>query len=63
MRTEVIWQSCREVGLLPQQVLIWRKSRSVLTYSRFLWDYEPMMYGLREGHAPKAKPPADAKAV
>ena len=27
MRTEVIWQSWREVGLLPHQVLIWKKTR------------------------------------
>ena len=26
MRTEVIWQSWREVGLLPHQVLIWKKT-------------------------------------
>lgn len=63
MRTEVIWQSWREVGLLPHQVLIWLKSRSVLTYSHFMWNYEPMMYGWRQGHMPKMKPPADAKAV
>lgn len=63
MRTEVIWQSWREVGLLPHQVLIWLKTRSVLTYSHFMWNYEPMMYGWRQGHMPKVKPPADAKAV
>jgi DNA modification methylase len=63
MRTEVIWQSWREVGLLPHQVLIWKKTRSVLTYSHFMWDYEPMMYGWREGSMPTQKPPADAKAV
>jgi DNA modification methylase len=63
MRTEVIWQSWREVGLLPHQVLIWKKTRSVLTYSHFMWDYEPMMYGWREGSMPAQKPPADAKAV
>ena len=63
MRTEVIWQSWREVGLLPHQVLIWKKSRSVLTYSHFMWDYEPMMYGWREGSMPKMKPPADSRAV
>jgi DNA modification methylase len=63
MRTEVIWQSWREVGLLPHQVLVWLKSRSVLTYSHFMWNYEPMMYGWRQGHMPKMKPPADAKAV
>ena len=63
MRTEVIWQAWREVGLLPHQVLIWLKSRSVLTYSHFMWNYEPLMYGWREGHMPTEKPPADAKAV
>jgi len=63
MRTEVIWQSWRDVGLLPHQVLIWKKTRSVLTYSHFMWDYEPMMYGWPQGHMPKVKPPADAKAV
>jgi DNA modification methylase len=63
MRTEVIWQSWREVGLLPHQVLIWLKSRSVLTYSHFMWNYEPFMYGWPQGHMPKAKPSADAKAV
>jgi len=63
MRTEVIWESWRRVALLPHQVLIWKKSRSVLTYSHFMWDYEPMMYGWREGKMPLVKPPADAKAV
>ena len=63
MRTEVIWQSWREVGLLPHQVLIWLKSRSVLTYSHYMWNYEPMMYGWRAGHMPKRKPPPDARAV
>jgi len=63
MRTEVIWQSWREVGLLPHQVLIWKKTRSVLTYSHFMWNFEPMIYGWRQGSMPKLKPPADAKAV
>jgi DNA modification methylase len=63
MRTEVIWQAWRQVGLLPHQVLIWLKTRSVLTYSHFMWNFEPMMYGWPAGHMPKVKPPADAKAV
>jgi len=63
MRTEVIWQSWREVGLLPHQVLIWKKTRSVLTYSHFMWNFEPMIYGWRQGSMPSMKPPADAKAV
>jgi len=63
MRTEVIWQAWREVGLLPHQVLIWKKTRSVLTYSHFMWNFEPMIYGWRQGSMPSMKPPADAKAV
>ena len=63
MRTEVIWQAWREVGLLPHQVLIWKKTRAVLTYSHFMWDYEPIMYGWPDGNMPTLKPPADARAV
>ena len=58
------WQAWREVGLLPHQVLIWLKSRAVLTYSHFMWNYEPMMYvGWKEGHMPRSKPPAEIRAV
>lgn len=63
MRTEVIWQAWREVGLLAHQVLIWKKTRSVLTYSWYMWDYEPLLVGWPEGHQPKMHPPADARAV
>jgi DNA modification methylase len=63
MRSEVIWQAWRELGLLAHQVVIWKKTRSVLTYSWFLWDYEPLLVGWRQGHQPKLRPPADAKAV
>jgi len=63
LRSEFIWQAWREVGLLPHQVCIWKKSRAVLTHSWFLWDYEPVMVGWPEGHQPKAKPPADERAV
>jgi DNA modification methylase len=63
MRTEVIWQAWREVGLLSHQVVIWKKSRAVLTYSWFLWDYEVVMVGWLQGHKPKAPPPADTRAV
>jgi DNA modification methylase len=63
MRSEVIWAAWREVGLLAHQVLIWKKTRSVLTYSWYMWDYEPLLVGWREGHQPKLKPPADSRAV
>jgi len=63
MRTEVIWQAWKEVGLLPHQVCVWKKSRAVLTYSWFLWDYEPVMVGWSQGHQPELKPPTETKAV
>jgi DNA modification methylase len=44
-------------------VLIWKKTRAVLTYSHFMWDFEPMMYGWIESQPPERKPPADARAV
>ena len=63
LRSEFIWQAWREVGLLPHQVVVWKKSRAVLTHSWFLWDFEPVMVGWPQGHQPKAKPPADTKTV
>jgi DNA modification methylase len=63
MRSEVIWQAWREVGLLAHQVVVWKKTRSVLTYSWFLWDYEPLLVGWPAGHQPKTHPPAEATAV
>jgi DNA modification methylase len=63
MRTEVIWQAWREVGLLSHQVVIWKKTRAVLTYSWFLWDYEVVMVGWPQGHKPKRTPPASERAV
>lgn len=63
MRTDVVLQAWREVGLLPHQILIWKKGRPVLTHAHYMWDYEPFIYGWPEGHMPKSKPPADAKAV
>ncbi len=63
MRTDIVLEAWRAVGLLPHQMLIWHKTRSVLTHSHFMWDYEPMMYGWIEGKKPALKPPADARAV
>ena len=63
LRSEFIWQAWRQVGLLPHQVCIWKKSRAVLTHSWFLWDFEPLMVGWPEGHQPRSKPPASARAV
>ena len=63
MRSEVIWQSWREVGLLAHQVLIWKKTRSVLTYCALHVGLRADDVRLARGHSPRCKPPADARAV
>jgi DNA modification methylase len=63
MRSDIVLASWREVGLLPHQVLIWKKSRSLLTHAHYMWDYEPFIYGWPEGHMPKSRPPAEAHTV
>jgi DNA modification methylase len=63
MRADVILEAWRAEGLLPHQMLIWLKTRTVLTHSHFMWNYEPMMYGWLEGHMPSLKPPAAARAI
>ena len=63
LRSEFIWGAWREVGLLPHQVVIWHKSRAVLTHSWYLWDFEPIMVGWPVGHQPKLHPPASERTV
>lgn len=62
-RVECVLAAWHAVGLLPHQTLIWKKSRAVLTYSDYLWDYEPFVYGWIEGKRPAQRPPADARTV
>jgi len=54
------WQAC---GLRVHQVLVWKKSRAVLTHSHYLWDYEPVMYGWVAGQQPARRPPAETRTV
>ena len=65
MKVDIVLEAWREVGLLPHQVLIWKKSRHVLSRCDFMWDYEPMMYGWLQGERPESRirPPANATAV
>jgi DNA modification methylase len=65
MRVDVVLEAWRANGLLAHQVIIWHKSRSVLTRCDFMWDYEPCMYGWVEGMRPASslRPPAEATAV
>jgi len=54
------WKKC---GLLAHQVIIWVKTRGVLTRSHFMWQHEPCMYGWVEGKMPGLKPPAAETTV
>jgi DNA modification methylase len=65
MRCEVVLAAWRANGLLPHQVIIWHKSRSVLGRSDFAYNYEPCLYGWVQGQRPAARlrPPAEASAV
>ncbi len=63
MRADLVFAAWREAGLLPHQVLIWAKSRAVLTYCDFLYDYEPCLYGWIKGRQPRRRPPNDARAL
>jgi DNA modification methylase len=62
-RVECVLSAWRTTGLLAHQTLIWKKSRAVLTYSDYLWDYEPFLYGWIAGKRPRRRPPADARTV
>ena len=63
MRVEVVLGAWRAAGLLPHQVLVWVKSRHILSRSHYMWNYEPLLYGWVKGKVPKLKPPAEATAV
>jgi ParB-like nuclease domain len=51
MRAELVFAAWRAAGLLAHQELIWAKSRAVLSYCDYLYDYEPCLYGWVRGHS------------
>jgi DNA modification methylase len=57
---EAAWEAC---GLHIYQIIIWVKSRPVLTHSHYMWGHEPCAYGWRAGHEPALRPPASATTV
>ncbi len=65
MRAPLIFEAWERSGLLLHQVLIWHKSRIVLSRSDYCWDYEPLAYGWVKGRRPRSerRPPANASAV
>jgi DNA modification methylase len=50
MMLESIWN---EFGAFVHQQIIWVKSRAVLTYSVYLWQHEPCLFGWIKGEKPK----------
>jgi DNA modification methylase len=50
MMLEAIWN---ELGAFVHQQLIWVKSRPVLTYSTYLWQHEPCLFGWIKSEKPK----------
>jgi DNA modification methylase len=50
MMLESIWN---EFGAFAHQQIIWVKTRPVLTYSLYLWQHEPCLFGWIRGEKPK----------
>jgi DNA modification methylase len=48
---ERVWA---EFGAFVHQQIIWVKSRPVLTYSTYLWQHEPCLFGWIRGETPKS---------
>lgn len=48
---EKVWN---EFGGFVHQQVIWVKSRAVLTYSTYLWQHEPCLFGWIRGQPPKS---------
>ena len=65
MRAPLVFEAWQRAGLLLHQVLVWNKSRVVLSRSDYCWNYEPIAYGWIRGARPRAarRPPANATAV
>jgi len=62
-RQSLVDEAWARVGLLAHQVIIWVKSRGVLTHSHYMWQHEPAMYGWPAGKMPGLKPPANSTTV
>jgi DNA modification methylase len=47
---ETVW---KQFGAFVHQQIIWVKTRAVLTYSTYLWQHEPCLFGWLKGEKPK----------
>jgi DNA modification methylase len=52
-RHSMVEQIWTEFGAFVHQQIIWVKSRPVLTYSIYLWQHEPCLFGWIKGAQPK----------
>jgi DNA modification methylase len=50
MMLESVWN---EAGAFVHQQMVWVKTRPVLTYSTYLWQHEPCLFGWIKGEKPK----------
>jgi DNA modification methylase len=62
-RQSLVDEAWKQTGLLAHQVIIWVKTRGVLTRSHYMWQHEPCMYGWQQGKMPSLKPPSNGTTV
>lgn len=62
LRVGALLEAWENNGLLVHQVIVWVKSRPVLTRNHFMWQHEPALYGWRKGMQPAndRRPPSNA---
>lgn len=63
MRSNEVFAAWRAAGLTLHQVIIWVKTRGLLSRRHFMWQHESCLYGWREGGMPRLKPPANQTSV
>ncbi len=65
MRAPIVFEAWQRAGLLLHQILIWVKSRHVLSRCDYMWTFEPVAYGWVQGKRPEPerRPPANAIAT
>jgi DNA modification methylase len=54
-RHSMVEQVWNEFGAFVHQQIIWVKTRPVLTYSIYLWQHEPCLFGWLKGQKPKLR--------
>jgi DNA modification methylase len=65
VRQPALQRAWEKAGGLSHQAIIWVKARKVLTYSDYMWQHEPCLYGWKSGHRPHKdrRPPVNQTTV